>query len=51
MRNFTIGVLVGLMLGGGIAWAALPDGRAAREKNKFVADSSGNTAIRIVFTN
>ena len=48
MRNLLIGVVIGLLLGGGTTYAALRDNIQQREYDKFVADSSGDTAIRAV---
>lgn len=50
MRKFIIGFVFGSLVSGTFVFAALPEGRNTREFNKFVADSSGNTTVRIVFT-
>jgi hypothetical protein len=48
MKNFIFGFVIGSVLSGSFVFAALPDGIMAREYNKFVQSSSGNTAVRVV---
>lgn len=48
MKTFILGFIAGSLLSGSIVWAALPNNRMDRERDKFVEDGSGNIAIRAV---
>jgi gas vesicle protein len=49
MKRFIYGFILGAVLASVVtAIAALPDGRQARERAKFLTDSNGNIAVRAV---
>ena len=45
---FALGVAVSFAIN---SFATMPDGRTGREMSKFVADTSGDTCIRILLVN
>lgn len=49
MKRFILGILIGILLSCGLAYATLPNDVWARMFNSYVETDAGNVAVRAYF--